>query len=188
MMLMIEDGIFYSNGEKPACNIQFGCQAKKTEIHGISNTLNGLKMRRNQIQNYKNHIHYVPLYHYLTFAAMAVLVIGAIYNLITCNRSENLFAILFLLLVLTVISVSFHNRSFALKAQDRAVRAEENFRYFAITGKRLPEQLSLHQIISIRFAGDDELENLVEKVVRENLNPKQIKAVIINWKPDYHRA
>jgi hypothetical protein len=145
-------------------------------------------MRNNRIQNYKNHIHYVPLYHYLTFAAMAVLIIGAIYNLITCNKNENLSAILLLLLVSTVISVSFHNRSFALKAQDRAVRAEENFRYFVVTGKRLPQQLSIHQIIAIRFAGDDELENLVEKAVGQNLNPKQIKAAITNWKPDYHRA
>jgi hypothetical protein len=145
-------------------------------------------MRKKRIQNYKNHIHYVPLYHYLTFTAMAALTIGAIYNLITCKESENLLAILFLLLVLTVISVSFHNRSFALKAQDRAVRAEENFRYFAITGKRMPQQLSIGQIIAIRFASDDELENLVEKVIRENLSPKQIKVSITNWKPDYHRA
>ena len=147
-----------------------------------------MKMKKRRIQDYNNHIHYVPLYHYLTFFAMAVLITGAVYNLINCNRNENLLAILFLLLVLTVISVSFHNRSFALKAQDRAVRAEENFRYFVITGKRLPQQLSIHQIIAIRFAGDDELENLVEKVVTENLSPKQIKAAITNWKPDHHRA
>jgi hypothetical protein len=145
-------------------------------------------MRKNRIQNYRNHIHNVPLYHYLTFAAMAVLVVGAIYNIITCHSSENLLAILFLLLVLTVISVSFHNRSFALKAQDRAVRAEENFRYFVITGKRLPQQLSIYQIIALRFASDEELENLVERIVRENLNPKEIKKAITNWKPDFHRA
>ena len=145
-------------------------------------------MRKNQIQNYKNHIHYVPLYHYLTFTAMAVLIVGAIYNVIICQSSESLLAILFLLLVLTVISVSFHNRSFALKAQDRAVRAEENFRYFVITGKRLPQQLSIYQIIALRFASDEELESLVERTARENLNPKEIKKNITNWKPDFHRA
>ena len=145
-------------------------------------------MRKNQIQNYRNHIHYVPLYHYLTFTAMAVLIVGAVYNIITCQSSENLLAILFLLLVLTVISVSFHNRSFALKAQDRAVRAEENFRYFVITGKRLPPQLSIYQIIALRFASDEELESLVERTVREDLSPKEIKKTITNWKPDFHRA
>jgi Family of unknown function (DUF6526) len=145
-------------------------------------------MRKNKTQNYKNHIHYVPLYHYLTFAAMAVLIVGAIYIIVTCKNSENLLAILFLLLVLTVISVSFHNRSFALKAQDRAIRAEEHFRYFVITGKRLPQQLSIYQIIALRFASDEELAGLVEITVRENLNPKEIKKNITNWKPDLYRA
>ena len=145
-------------------------------------------MRKNQIQNYRNHIHYVPLYHYLTFTAMVVLIVGAIYNIITCQSSENLLAILFLLLALTVISVSFHNRSSALKAQDRAVRAEENFRYFVITGKRLPQQLSMYQIVALRFASDEELESLVERTIRENLNPKEIKKAITNWKPDFYRA
>ena len=145
-------------------------------------------MKIDKTQNYKNHIHYVPLYHYLTFAAMVVLIVGALYNWVTCLPNESLLAILFLLLVLTVISVSFHNRSFALKAQDRAVRAEENFRYFVITGKRLPQQLSIYQIIALRFASDDELEKLVEKTIRENLKPKDIKKAIINWRPDFYRA
>ena len=145
-------------------------------------------MKIDKTQNYKNHIHYVPLYHYLTFAAMVVLIVGALYNWVTCLPNESLLAILFLLLVLTVISVSFHNRSFALKAQDRAVRAEENFRYFVITGKRLPQQLSIYQIIALRFASDDELEKLVEKTIKENLKPKDIKKAIINWRPDFYRA
>ena len=138
-------------------------------------------------QNYQNHIHYVPLYHYLTFAAMLVLIVGAVYNLIT-RQDEKLEAGILLLLVFTVISVSFHNRSFALKAQDRAVRSEENFRYFALTGNRLPQTLSIYQIIALRFASDEELTELVERTVRENLQPKEIKKAIKKWKPDYHRA
>ena len=80
-------------------------------------------------QTYKNHAHYVPLYHYFTFLAMLIIVTGAVYNLITCKTEEVLQSWLLLLLILTLISVTFHNRSFALKAQDRAIRAEENFRY-----------------------------------------------------------
>ena len=139
-------------------------------------------------QTYKNHVHYVPLYHYLTFFAMFILTAGAVYNLITCKTEQVLQSLLFLLLVFTLISVSFHNRSFALKAQDRAVRAEENFRYFVLTGNRLPDKLTIYQIIALRFASDKELVSLVERTLTESLTPKEIKQAIKNWRADYYRA
>lgn len=139
-------------------------------------------------QTYENHVHYVPLYHYLTFFAMFILTAGAIYNLITCKSEQVLQSFLLLLLVVTLISVSFHNRSFALKAQDRAVRAEENFRYFVLTGNPLPNRLTIFQIIALRFASDEEFVSLVDKTLSENLTPKEIKQAIKNWKADYHRA
>jgi hypothetical protein len=139
-------------------------------------------------QTYSNHVHYVPLYHYLTFLAMLILIAGAVYNLVTCKPEQTLPSWLLLLLVFTLISVSFHNRSFALKAQDRAVRAEENFRYFVLTGKPLPHSLTMYQIIALRFAGDEELVALADKALRENLTPKEIKQAVKKWKADYHRA
>lgn len=139
-------------------------------------------------QTYKNHLHVVPLYHYLTFLAMLILTAGAVYNIITCKTEEKLQALLFLLSVLTIISVSFHNRSFALKAQDRAIRAEENFRYFVLTGNPLPHSLTIYQIIALRFASDEELISLVERTINQNLTPKEIKQAVKNWKADYYRA
>lgn len=139
-------------------------------------------------QTYENHVHYVPLYHYLTFFAMLILIVGSIYNLITCRPEQVLQSWLLLLLIITLISVSFHSRSFALKAQDRAVRAEENFRYFVLTGNRLPSRLTIFQVIALRFAGDEEFVSLVDKTLSENLTPKEIKQAIKNWKADYHRA
>jgi len=139
-------------------------------------------------QTYKNHVHFVPLYHFLTFLAMVILIAGAVYNLITCKTEQVLQSLLFLLLIFTLISVSFHNRSFALKAQDRAVRAEENFRYFILTGNPLPHSLTIYQIIALRFASDEEFVSLVERTLRENLTPKEIKQAVKNWKADYHRA
>jgi hypothetical protein len=92
------------------------------------------------------------------------------------------------LLVLTVISVSFHNRSFALKAQDRAIRAEENLRYFILTGNRLNKILTIDQVIALRFASDEEFVELAEKAASQNMKPHEIKRSIKNWRPDYHRA
>src|SRR6187402_3444132 len=145
-------------------------------------------MRKKKKQIFSNHTHYVPLYHYLTFTAMAVLIVGTTYNLITGMPQNFLTNFLFLLLVLTVISVSFHNRSFALKVQDRAIRAEENLRYYTLTGKRIDPSISIYQLIALRFADDDEFIKLVEETVKENLTPRQIKKRITSWRPDYYRA
>src|SRR6186713_1888210 len=106
-------------------------------------------------QEYSNHTHWVPLYHFLTFGAMATLLLGSILYLLVNKDESYLLSLLLILMVLTVVSVSFHCRSFALKAQDRAIRAEENFRYFILTGKRLNQALSIYQIIALRFASDE---------------------------------
>jgi hypothetical protein len=139
-------------------------------------------------QKYSNHRQLVPLYHLLTFAAMATLLFGSIYYLLRNNDKSDLLPFLFFLMVLTTISVSFHCRSFALKAQDRAIRAEENLRYFILTGKRLNQDISLYQIIALRFASDEEFVSLTERAIEQNLKPDEIKRLIKNWRPDYHRA
>lgn len=139
-------------------------------------------------QEYSNHRHLVPLYHFLTFAAMATLLVGSIFYLITRTDQSITLPFLLALMVLTLISVSFHCRSFALKAQDRAIRAEENLRYFILTGRRLNQDLSLYQIIALRFASDEEFVALTERAIEQNLKPDEIKRLIKNWRPDYHRA
>ena len=79
-------------------------------------------------------------------------------------------------------------RTFPLKAQDRAIRAEENLRHFILTGKPLSDKLTINQIIALRFASDAEYLDLVTKAIEQNLAPKQIKESIKNWRADYHRA
>jgi|SRR5688572_2303767 hypothetical protein len=140
---------------------------------------------KEKIQNYSNHRHVVPLYHYLTFLALLVLLIGAV---IMVANSGQLYAWMFLLLVLTVTSISFHCRSFVLKVQDRAIRAEENLRYFILTGKRLDSRLTIYQVIALRFAADNEFVELVDLAIAENLKANEIKKRIRNWRPDWHRA
>lgn len=139
-------------------------------------------------QEYSNHKHWVPLYHLLTWAAMVTLLFGSIFYWVVNEDTSHLLPFLLVLLTLTIISVSFHCRSFALKAQDRAIRAEENLRYFMLTGKRLNQNLSLYQIIALRFASDEEFVSLTEKAIEQNLKPDEIKRLVKNWRPDYYRA
>jgi hypothetical protein len=81
-----------------------------------------------------------------------------------------------------------YTRLFSLKAQDRAIRAEENLRYYVMTGKLFPHELTVQQIIALRFAPDAEFLALVDKAIKEGLTNKEIKLAIQNWKADYYRV
>ena len=79
-------------------------------------------------------------------------------------------------------------RAFALKAQDRGIRAEEKLRYFILTGRSLSNKITTRQIVGLRFAPDDEFPTLVDKAEKENLSEKEIKKLIKNWKADMYRV
>lgn len=141
-----------------------------------------------QTQNFKNHSRFVPMYHYVTFGLLLAILIGSIVNL--CNSScDNFYsASLLVALTFTTILVTYFARAFALKAQDRAIRAEENFRYFIATGNALPSELRMSQIIALRFASNEEWQALIQKTIAQKLTVKQIKENIKNWKGDYCRV
>ncbi len=82
----------------------------------------------------------------------------------------------------------YYIRTLALKAQDRAIRAEEKLQYFILTGKAMPDKITTRQIIGLSFASDYEFVALVDRVLNENLSEKEIKKAINNWKPDTYRV
>jgi hypothetical protein len=139
-------------------------------------------------QHFKNHAQMVPGFHYVTLPLLLVVFIGSLINLFKCEEGDCLMASIFSLLAFTLILLAWYTRSFALKAQDRAIRAEENFRYFMLTGKPLPSELRVSQIIALRFASDAEFPALVERAVSEKLSNKQIKESITIWRADYYRV
>lgn len=143
-----------------------------------------------QTQNYKNHSRFVPLYHYVTLSLLLAVIIGSFINVYHTNlRGESIYSAS-LICVLSIVTtfIGLFARSFALKAQDRAIRAEENFRHFIATGKPLDSRLKLSQIIALRFAGDDEFVALAKKAADENTGVNEIKMAIANWKGDYDRV
>jgi len=89
---------------------------------------------------------------------------------------------------LILFLVAAYTRTFPLKAQDRAIRAEENLRYYVMTGKLLPAGLRIAQIIALRFASDEEFTGLVDRALKENMSAKDIKGAIKNWRADYYRV
>jgi hypothetical protein len=141
-----------------------------------------------QEQNYKNHAQMVPGFHYVTFGLMFALLGGAINYIIKATPENKYLASLVVLVSIIFVLIAWYARVFALKAQDRAIRAEEGLRYFMMTGKAFPSELKLSQIIALRFASDAEYLTLLDRAIKENLSNKEIKMAIQNWKADYHRV
>ena len=139
-------------------------------------------------QNFENHSKLVMGFHGITFLAMMALVIGSIIALAKSNDANFYGSSLLVLNALILLLLAFYLRSFALKAQDRAIRAEEKLRYFILTGSAMSNQLTTRQIIGLRFASDDEFVDLAHKAVEEKLSEKAIKKLIINWKADTYRV
>jgi uncharacterized membrane protein YsdA (DUF1294 family) len=141
-------------------------------------------------QNYANHRRYTAGYHYVLSGLLFVGLIISIINIFRHKTYQGGFvsSILILLLFVCAALIWAFLRTFPLKAQDRAIRAEEGLRYFILTRKPIDSKINIRQIAALRFAPDDELIPLIERVIAENLSPDDIKKAIKNWKSDYHRV
>jgi Family of unknown function (DUF6526) len=83
------------------------------------------------------------------------------------------------------------SRWYIVKLQDRIIMLEVKVRAAELLNAGQDAQLarlSAKQIAALRFASDEEFGSLLERAARENLSPKDIKALIRTWRPDLHRT
>jgi hypothetical protein len=139
-------------------------------------------------QNYSNHARLVPAYHFIALLGSLILVIGSIVNLVNTSHEGLYSASLITFGSIILLFTTFYARVFSLKAQDRAIRAEENFRHYLLTKEPLPNELTIRQVIGLRFASDEEFPNLVKKAVKEKMTEKDIKKSVKTWRPDSYRV
>ena len=139
-------------------------------------------------QNYKNHGRYILEWHFITGGAIIAVLIGSIINLVNSSKGNLYSASLLVAVSFILASIFWYSRRFALKAQDRAIRSEENFRYYLLTGKPFPAELRMRQIIALRFASDEEFLSLSQRAISEGLTASAIKQAIKNWRVDYNRV
>ena len=139
-------------------------------------------------QNLKNHQRYLPVWHLIVPLVLLAIMIGAIRNIVK-SESSNLYSAWLIFGISLLLPVFYwYTRWFALRAQDRAIRAEENFRHFLLTGKPFDPRIRLGQVIALRFASDEEMPALAKKAIEEKLSSKEVKKAIQTWRPDYHRV
>jgi len=141
-------------------------------------------------QSYENHTQLVTGFHRVLLPVLFLTLIGSAVNLVESWGDHQRIYSASLIVVLTVclMLTALFARMFALKAQDRAIRAEENLRHFAMTGKLLDPRLTVKQIVGVRFASDEEFVALARRAAEEGLAQKDIKRAVKKWRADTDRV
>ncbi len=139
-------------------------------------------------QTYANHAKIVPTYHFMSFLILLVNLGWSIWKVID---EPSFGSVMRLLLAVALIEMLLHLRLFPLKAQDRVIRLEMRLRLHEILPEdlksRIPE-LTPGQLVALRFAGDEEMPDLVRDVLDGKLaDGKAIKSKIKDWQADYLR-
>jgi hypothetical protein len=142
-------------------------------------------------QNYRNHLRfYIP--HHVVFYGLSILgMICCIWQACRDTPLRLIWAFMAFLVFMITFLAFMLRQHYALMNQDRTVRLEMRFRYYALTGQRLElleDRLSFKQIAALRFASDTELAPLVARTLAENLEPAAIKQAIRDWQADHMRV
>jgi hypothetical protein len=90
------------------------------------------------------------------------------------------------LVVLLAIS-----RTYITRLQDRIIKLEmrvRGARLLSAEQQRLLSELDNKRIAALRFASDAELPALLERTVKEQLKPSDIKKAVKTWVPDNDRT
>src|SRR5258706_15999217 len=140
-------------------------------------------------QSLANHAKIVPVSHFLAFG---ILLVNLGHGVLQLWRAPGFATSLQLGLALALLILFLAMRVFALAVQDRVIRLEERLRLERLLPEdlraRIPE-LSIGQLVGLRFASDGELVELVRTVFAEQLRDRRaIKQRIRNWRPDYERC
>ena len=140
-------------------------------------------------QSFKNHARFVPLFH---FFGLPVLIMNAVWSVSRAFRRPAWETVIAALVGVALVVLFVYVRSFVLTVQDRVIRLEMRLRLRELLPAdllpRIPE-LTIAQLVSLRFAGDRELPALARRVLDERLQDrKAIKRLITDWQADNQRA
>ena len=145
-------------------------------------------MSKSEPQNLKNHARFDPPYHFvLVFLVLANLIV----SIVVVVRHPCFYSAWFVVLSVAAFIALFRMRQYPLKVQDRVIRLEERLRLQALAPAEWHSQiyrLTEDQLIGLRFAADDEVVELAKQALEQNLNRKQIKERIKDWRADYWRV
>lgn len=146
-------------------------------------------MSQPEKQCYENHKR-IPTFY---IVQMLILLVAVIMGAAALHVGDlKLFASAMLFLTLAGIAGVMQARWYALTLQDRIIRLEMRVRLEKVLPDdlrgRIPE-LTLKQLIGLRFAADAEMANLVRKVLDERIETADaIKRLVKDWQGDHLRV
>jgi hypothetical protein len=140
-------------------------------------------------QGYTNHRRIFPLYHYVALPILVVNLGVAVAHLI---KRPSLWNGWLVVLSVGLVCGLVAGRRSALMVQNRLIALEMRLRLAAVLPAELrahiPE-LTVRQLIGLRFAADGELTALVERCLQGELETADaVKRAIQDWRPDFIRA
>jgi len=140
-------------------------------------------------QTYANHARSFPLFHYV---ASPILLGNVLVTAWWLFKSPSVQTVWAFLMALGLGALLFASRLMALRVQDRLIRLEESLRLARVLPPDMQgaiAALRARHFVALRFAPDDEVVELVRRVVAGELDDqKAIKMAIRNWKADTFRA
>ena len=139
-------------------------------------------------QNYANHRKFVPAFHFFT---LPVLLLNVGYQASQAIRYFSSGTLIAALTAVAILLAALFGRMFALKVQDRVIRLETRLRLMQVLPPDLRErvgELTLDQLIALRFASDPELADLTRKALSERCSRDDLKKAVQNWQADEVRA
>ena len=141
------------------------------------------------MQTYASHRRWIPAFH---FFVLPVLLINVFIAGIDFAKNPR-FATGWMVLVDIALFIGIlMARAMPLRAQDRVIRLEERARLERLVPSDLRGrvgELTVSQLIAIRFAPDDEVPELTRRAINGELKSQgDIKRAIRNWRADHHRV
>ncbi len=142
-----------------------------------------------ETQSFEKHAQWTPAYHFFSAPLAIAYLIWAVKRVVSNPTVDTEFALVGALALAGLAAVS---RLSPIRVQDRLIRLEERVRLAKLLPADLQsriDELTPRQLVAIRFASDEEVTDLVRKVLAApSMTQKQIKAEIKRWKADHFRA
>ena len=145
-------------------------------------------MPETQTQDFKTHRRWDPWYHFFAFPVIGVSFFVHLWHAIKAPSGWSIWETV---VMAAFVVLALRVRTFALKTQDRIIRLEERLRLQALLSEPLRSrigELTVQQLIGLRFASDGEVAGLVKAALDENLSGEAIKKRITSWRPDFFRV
>lgn len=140
-------------------------------------------------QSYKNHARFYPLWHFIAFPVLAANVAVVAVRVFDAPSMATVWD---LLVAFAILLGVYTARVMALTNQDRIITHEERGRLLRLLPGATPEsvrQFTRSQLIGLRFASDEELPDLAQRVLNGDFSDqKAIKQAVRNWRPDLVRV